>query len=159
MTPLQAAPGGDYCSDSISLIEETTILLVAECSLAHGQEGESIVINWCWFPGAQLVKNLPAMKETGFHPWVGKILWKRESQPTAVFLPGKSHRQRSLAGNSLWGRKELDMTEQLKLGLSLLQLLNMSYRGYQLQRTVISCFLFLSCCCILYFSSSLTVAF
>jgi len=31
-------------------------------------------------------------------------------QPTAVFLPGKSHEQRILAGYSLWGRKESDMT-------------------------------------------------
>ena len=28
-----------------------------------------------------------------------------------VFLPGKSHEQRNLAGYSPWGRKELDMTE------------------------------------------------
>ena len=34
-------------------------------------------------------------------------------QPTPVFLPGESHGQRSLVGYSLWGRKELDMTEQL----------------------------------------------
>ena len=26
---------------------------------------------------AQLVKNPPAMWETGFDPWVGKILWRR----------------------------------------------------------------------------------
>ena len=26
----------------------------------------------------QLVKNLPAMWETGFDPWVGKIPWRRE---------------------------------------------------------------------------------
>ena len=32
-------------------------------------------------------------------------------QPTAVFLPGEFHGQRSLAVYSLWGRKELDMTE------------------------------------------------
>ena len=31
---------------------------------------------------------------------------------TPVFLPGKSHGQRSLAGYSPWGLKELDMTEQ-----------------------------------------------
>ena len=30
-----------------------------------------------------------------------------------VFLPGKSHGQRSLWGYIEWGRKELDMTEQL----------------------------------------------
>ena len=34
-------------------------------------------------------------------------------QPTPVFLPGKFHGQRSLVGNSPWGRKESDMTEQL----------------------------------------------
>ena len=28
-----------------------------------------------------------------------------------VFLPGESHEQRNLPGYSLWGRKELDMTE------------------------------------------------
>ena len=27
---------------------------------------------------AQTVKNLPAMQETGFNPWVGKIPWRRE---------------------------------------------------------------------------------
>ena len=44
-------------------------------------------------------------------PWVGKILWRREWQPIPVFLPGKFHGQRSLAGYSPWDRKELDTTE------------------------------------------------
>ena len=35
----------------------------------------------------------------------------RKSQPLHVFLPGKFHGQRNLAGYSSWGRKELDMTE------------------------------------------------
>ena len=38
-----------------------------------------------------------------FPPWVGKIPWRRKWQPTPVFLPGKSNRQRSLAGYSPWG--------------------------------------------------------
>ena len=33
--------------------------------------------------------------------------------PTPVFWLGESHGQRSLAGYSSWGHKELDMTEQL----------------------------------------------
>ena len=33
-----------------------------------------------------------------FDPWVGKIPWRRAWQPTPVFLPGESHRQRSLTG-------------------------------------------------------------
>ena len=37
-----------------------------------------------------------------------KIPWRREWLPTAVFLPGESHGQRSLAGYSPWGRKESD---------------------------------------------------
>ena len=32
----------------------------------------------------QMVKNLPAMQETWFDPWVRKILWRRELQPTSV---------------------------------------------------------------------------
>ena len=48
-----------------------------------------------------------------FNPWVGKILWRRKWQPTPVFLPGKSHGQRSLVGYSPWGHKESDTTERL----------------------------------------------
>ena len=35
-----------------------------------------------------------------------------EGKHTLVFLSGEFHGQRSLAGYSPWGRKELDMTEQ-----------------------------------------------
>ena len=31
--------------------------------------------------------------------------WRRKQQPTPIFLPGKSHRQRSLAGCTSWGHK------------------------------------------------------
>ena len=41
----------------------------------------------------------------GFHPWVGKIPWRRAWQPTAVFLPGESRGRRSLVGCHPWGRK------------------------------------------------------
>ena len=40
-----------------------------------------------------------------FNPWFGKIPWRSKWQPTPVFLPGKSHRQRSLVGFSPWGYK------------------------------------------------------
>ena len=60
---------------------------------------------------AQTVKNLPAMQETRFDFWVGKIPWRRKWQPTPVFLPRESHGQRSLAGYSPQGCKELDTTE------------------------------------------------
>ena len=39
-------------------------------------------------------------KRYRFHPWVGKIPWRRAWQPTPVFLPGESHGQRSLEAYS-----------------------------------------------------------
>ena len=41
------------------------------------------------------------------NPWVGKILWKRKWLPTPVFLPWKSHGQKSLAGYRPWGDKRV----------------------------------------------------
>ena len=46
-----------------------------------------------------------------FDLWVGEIPWKREGQPTPVFLPGKPHGQRTLADYSLWGHKQWNRTE------------------------------------------------
>ena len=53
------------------------------------------------------------MQETNleFDPWVRKIPWRRKSQLTPVFLPGKFYGQRSLMGYSPMGLQELDMTE------------------------------------------------
>ena len=65
---------------------------------------------------AQTLKESAAMQETWFDPWVKawrKIPWRRQWQSTPIFLPGKSHRQRSLAGCCSKGGKESDMTEQL----------------------------------------------
>ena len=50
------------------------------------------------------------MQETGFNPWMGKIRWSRKWYPPSVFLPGKSHGERSLADPSPWGRQELVVT-------------------------------------------------
>ena len=36
-------------------------------------------------------------KRYGFNPCVRKILWRRKGQPASVFLPEKSHGERSLA--------------------------------------------------------------
>ena len=62
-----------------------------------------------------MVKNPPAVQETGFDLCVGKIPWRREWLPTPVFWPGEVHGQRSLAVCSPCGHKELDTTEQLSL--------------------------------------------
>ena len=57
-----------------------------------------------------VVKNLPANAgDAGSIP-VRKNPWRRKWKSTPVFLPGKSHRQKSLVAYSPWGHKELDTT-------------------------------------------------
>ena len=48
--------------------------------------------------------------------------WRRKWQPTPVFLPGKFHGQRNLAGYSPWGHKESAMTEHISTNYSSLSL-------------------------------------
>ena len=64
-----------------------------------------------------MVKNLLAnagdTRDVGLIPGEGHDPWKRAWQPTPVFLPGKSHGQRSLVGDSPLGRRESDMAEHL----------------------------------------------
>jgi len=45
-----------------------------------------------------MVKNMPAMWRPQFEPWVGKIPWRRASQPTPVLLPGESPRTEEPGG-------------------------------------------------------------
>ena len=56
-----------------------------------------------WLSGKESICNSGDAGRLGFDPWVGNIPWRRKWQPTPVFLPGKYHGQRSLAGYSPWG--------------------------------------------------------
>ena len=64
-----------------------------------------------------MIKNLPTntrdVRNMGSIPGLGRFPWSRKWQPTPVFLPGKSHGQRSLVGYNAWGHKESDRTGQL----------------------------------------------
>ena len=55
--------------------------------------------------------NARRYRRRGFSPWVGKILLRKKQQPTPVFLPEKSHGQRSLVGYSPQDNKESDTTD------------------------------------------------
>ena len=64
---------------------------------------------------ALVIKNPPANAGDvgdGFHPWGGKIPWRRKWQPTPVFLPGASHGQGSLVAYRPWSHKEPDTSEE-----------------------------------------------
>ena len=58
-----------------------------------------------------MVKSSPAMQETWVLSLGQKIPWRREWQPTLVFLSREFHGHRSLVGYSSWGCIELDTTE------------------------------------------------
>ena len=59
---------------------------------------------------AQMLKNLPVLRKT----WVRSLGWEdplEKGMAAQVFLPGEFHGEKSLAGYSLRGHKDLDMTE------------------------------------------------
>ena len=59
-----------------------------------------------------MVKNQPAKAgDVGSLPGSGRSPWRREWQPTPVFLPGEPHGQRSLVGYSPWGHKDRTSTK------------------------------------------------
>ena len=67
---------------------------------------------------AQLVKNPPAMQETLVQSLSWEDPWKRKWQPTPVFLPGKFHGRKSLAGyiqSMKWWRVGHELTTSLSL--------------------------------------------
>ena len=74
------------------------------CKVRDSREWETEI----W--GDLVVKNPPPSAgdirdRCGFNPWVRKSPWRRKWRPTPVFLPGKPHGQRSLAGYSPWGHR------------------------------------------------------
>ena len=58
-----------------------------------------------------MVKNLPAVQETQVQSLGWEDPLERKWLPILVFLPGKSHGQRSLVGYCLWGHNESVTTE------------------------------------------------
>ena len=63
---------------------------------AAGQQHSRNGLPW-WLSGKE---SACQCKRCRFSPWAGRIPWRMEWQPTLVFLPGKSHGQRNLAGYS-----------------------------------------------------------
>ena len=64
-----------------------------------------------WHGDASGEESACECKRHMFNPWVRKIPWNKKWKPIPVFLLGGFHGQRSLAGYSPWGHKELDMTD------------------------------------------------
>ena len=84
---LSGDSGGGNGKDDLHLREVSEVVLRA----ATGQHG----LPW-WLSSEESA--CLQCRRLGFSPWVGKIAWRRKWQSTPVFLPGKSHGQRSLKG-------------------------------------------------------------
>ena len=63
----------------------------------------------CGFPDGSVIKNPPAMQETQVQSLSQKIPWRRKWLPTPLFLPEKSHAQRT-GGLQSMGSQESDTT-------------------------------------------------
>ena len=61
---------------------------------------------------ALIVKN-PPTNAGDLRNWGWEDTLEAAWQPTPVYLPGKNHGQKSLAGYSPWGQKKVDATERL----------------------------------------------
>ena len=96
--------------------------------LAGGGDVQSLKSEKAMAPhSSTLAWNIPWTEEPGRlqsmrslrvgHDWVTSLSlftfmhWRREWQPTPVFLPGESQGQRSLVGGHPWGHTESDSTE------------------------------------------------
>ena len=104
-------PGSSACKESALNAENSSSIPGLR---RFPGEGISYPHQYSWASlVAQTVKNPPAMWDTWFPSQSWEDTLEELMQPTPIFLPEESHGQRSLAGYSPWGRKELDMTERL----------------------------------------------
>ena len=60
-----------------------------------------------------MVKNLPAMQETGIQSLGQEDALEKEMAIHSSILPGEFHGQSSLVGYNQWGQHESDTTERL----------------------------------------------
>ena len=82
-------------TESVETLEDSDILWIL-CSCAPG---DAI--------GKEPACSAGDIMRCGFHPWVWKNPWRKAWLSTPVFLPGESHRQRSLVGYSPRGHKRV----------------------------------------------------
>ena len=97
-----SSPPSRLCSVTIFSIRPTLSFLF---KIAHWLPTglASLVAQW-----QRICLLMQKMQQVGSLSWEDPL--EEDMATTPVFLPGESHGQRSLAGYSPWGLKELDMT-------------------------------------------------
>ena len=105
----------DYQSSWLVQIEERLLEAVANKYITYTSNtinhnhGNPFLAVW-GFPDDSVVKNLPAVQEMQALYWGGEETWRRKWQPLQCSCLGSPMDRGSLAGYSLWGHKESDMT-------------------------------------------------
>ena len=98
-------PGSVTGQGTKTLLQASAHCCLSLRSILSGSESSSQVLYNRGFPGGNSGKESAChsrrYKNHRFNPWVGKIPCRRKWQPTPVFLPGKSHGQKSLEVYSL----------------------------------------------------------
>ena len=104
-------PGSSAGKESTSNARDPGLILGSGSS---PEEGIANPLQYSWASlVAQMLKNMPAMRETWVSSWVGKIPWRRACNPLQYFCLENPHEQRSLAGYSPWDHEESEMTKWL----------------------------------------------
>jgi len=66
---------------------------------------------WSFLGGSDGKESICIVGDLGLIPGLRRSPWRREWQPTPIFLPGEFQGQRSLVSYCPWGCKESDMAE------------------------------------------------
>jgi len=89
--------------------------IIERCAIVYENKKEDLVlqktklfvIKWLprWLSGKESTCQCRRCRRYVFDLWVGKLPWSRKWKATPLFLPRKSHGQRSLVGYSPWVTK------------------------------------------------------
>ena len=103
---------------------DKTAVIYSYNELLLSNKQEQIIGLPRWTSGEESTCQCMRCKRLRLDLWVGKIPWRRKWQPTPLFLSGKSGGQRSLAGYSPWGHRELGMTEHTHTHTQIIDICN-----------------------------------
>ena len=99
-----------YCTKNTGPMEQENCfwyIKIPEAKESLSCELTLVICSWI-LPGSSDGKESACQcRRPGFNPWVKKIPWRTEWNPTPVFLPGKFHGHRSLVAYRPWGHKRI----------------------------------------------------
>ena len=108
--PKKHRPSGPTLRLQLPFLTLNSLCSLAETCILHAMHPVWVTLH--------LKKKKSQTKRKGNRQEVGSLLGRGNGNPLQLFLPGKSHGQRSLVGCSPWGGKESETTDMLTLPFS-----------------------------------------